>query len=88
MLSEHDEPVSPAAIIAHLEDTGGSPTRGAVHTMISRLVAKEELARVGQGLYKLASRNGSSEESNAGPTENGAEEPLLTAAQPQEALHE
>ena len=76
--------VSPAQIIAALRSDGSSVTAGAIRNMIRRLVDEGEVVRIREGVYKLASRNGSSAESNAGPTENGTTEPLLTATEAQE----
>jgi len=78
------QPVSPAEIIAEMEATGPAGNRGTIHNAIGRLVKIGALDRPDVGQYQLASRNGSSEESHAGPTENGASQPLSTAGQPQE----
>lgn len=83
------QPVSPAEIIAEME-SNGSPAgnRGTIHNAIGRLFKTGQLDKVDVGQYQLASRNGSSGESHTGPSENGAEEPLSTASQPQEASRE
>lgn len=82
------QPVSPAQIIEEMEANGPAGNKGTIHNAIGRLVKIGELHKPAMGQYQLASRNGSSGESHTGPSENGAEEPLSTAAQPQKALHE
>jgi hypothetical protein len=79
-----DGPVSPAQIIAEMQSHGATPSAGSIHNTIGRLVKNGLLTKLGAGQYQLASRNGSSAESNAGPTENETTEPLLTATGPQE----
>jgi len=75
---------SPAQVIAALREGGSTVKSGAIRNMIRRLVDEGEVVRVGEGAYKLPSRNGSTGESHTGPSENGASEPPFTAAQPQE----
>jgi hypothetical protein len=57
---------------------------GTIRAAMKRLLEEKVLARPTDSPngFKLASRNGSSAESNAGPTENGATEPLLPATGP------
>lgn len=78
-----DDTTSPAQVIAALRNGGSTVQSGAIRNMIRRLVDEGEIVRVGEGAYKLPSRNGSSAESDSG-AENGASEPPLTATQPQE----
>lgn len=82
------QPVSPAQIIAEMESHGPAGNRGTIHNAIGRLVKTGRLDKPGVGQYQLASRNGSTGESHAGPSENGTGEPLLPAAQSQEAKYE
>lgn len=76
--------ISPAQIIAAVHASGSSLKKGTIRAMIRRLVDEEQVKRIAEGQYQLASRNGSSGESNAGSTENEATEPRFTAAEPQE----
>jgi hypothetical protein len=77
-------PMSPAEVIAALEADGGSPSRGAVHNMIGRLVESGEVRRIGEGRYELASRNGGEVAAFPGLSENGSSEPLSPVTQTQE----
>jgi hypothetical protein len=83
-----DGPVSPAQIIAEMESRGSTPSKGSIHNTIGRLVKNGLLTRLGEGQYQLASRNGSSAESDAGPTENESTEPLSLATGSQEGNQE
>jgi len=79
------QPMSPAEIISEMEKAHGTAgNRGTIHNAIGRLVKIGELNKLDVGQYQLASRNGSSAESDTEPAENGASEPPFTAAQPQE----
>lgn len=82
------QPVSPAEIIAEMEAHGAAGNRGTIHNAIGRLVKIGELDKVDVGQYQLASRNGSSGESHAGSSENGANQPRSTADVFQETSHE
>jgi hypothetical protein len=84
VLSEHAEPLAPAAIIAQLEQADDAPTRGTVHTTLGRLVTKGDVEKVGQGLYAIADRENSISE----PTENGTGEPPFTATRSQDGTQE
>ena len=79
-----DGTISPSQIVATVQAAGSTVTAGAIRNMIRRLVDEREVDKVRDGEYRLASRNGSTGESHAGPTENGASQPLSTAGQPQE----
>ncbi len=72
-------------MIASLRAAGSTVQPGAIRNMIRRLVDEGEAVRIREGAYKLPSRNGSSAESNAGPTENETTEPPFTATESQEA---
>jgi Fe2+ or Zn2+ uptake regulation protein len=78
------QPVSPAEIIAEMESHGPAGNRGTIHNAIGRLVKTGRLDKLDVGQYQLASQNGSTGESHAGPSENGTSQPLSTAGQPQE----
>jgi hypothetical protein len=80
-----DDTISAAEVIATLHAGGSSVTSGAIRNMIRRLVDDGEIVRIGAGAYKLTSRNGSSAESNAGPTENGTGQPLSAAVPSQDS---
>lgn len=76
---------SPAEIVAAVKAGGSQVSPGAIRNMLRRLVDEGEAEKVREGVYKLASRNGSSGESDAGRSENGTGEPLSTATGSQEA---
>ena len=82
------QPVSPAEIIAEMESHGPAGNRGTIHNAIGRLVKTGALDKPNVGQYQLASRNGSTGESHAGPSENGTGEPPFTATRSQEAEYE
>lgn len=82
------QPVSPAEIITEMESHGPAGNRGTIHNAIGRLVKTGALDKPDVGQYQLASRNGSSGESHAGPSENGTGEPPFTATRSQEAEYE
>jgi hypothetical protein len=82
---EAPDTISAAEVITTLRTGGSSVTSGAIRNMIRRLVDDGEIVRIRAGAYKLTSRNGSQEEPDAGPTENEAVGPPLTAPAPQEA---
>lgn len=69
--------ISPAQIIAAMRADGSSVSSGAIRNMIRRLVEEGDIDKVREGVYKLASRNGSSPP-NPGPTEIEGHGPLLT----------
>lgn len=62
-------PMSPAEVIEALDAGGGSPSRGAVHNMIGRLVESGDLWRIAEGRYDLASRSGDAARASAGQSE-------------------
>ncbi len=78
-VASSDEPVSPAQVIAAMEASGSTPSRGSIHNTIGRLVKNGLLTRLGEGQYQLASRDDSESEPSAGPSENGSGEPLSLA---------
>jgi Fe2+ or Zn2+ uptake regulation protein len=88
VLAEHGGPTSPAAVVATLREQGFEPKRGAVHTTLARLVKSGSVTKLGEGVYEIASRNGSSWESHAGTSENGSGEPLFPATRSQEGANE
>ncbi len=65
------QPVSPAQVIANMEEHGVTGNRGTIHNAIGRLVKTGQLVRLGEGQYKLASTNGSSPESSVEATSSG-----------------
>lgn len=65
------QPVSPAQVIANMEEHGVTGNRGTIHNAIGRLVKTGQLVRLGEGQYKLASTNGSSPESSVKATSSG-----------------
>jgi hypothetical protein len=75
-------PARPADVHAGLREEGGAPSGGAIHNMLGRLVKEGDLERVGDGYYKVASRNGSGSEEIEGT------EPLSTATDPQQASND
>jgi len=79
-----DDTISPAQIVAAVHEAGSTVKSGAIRNMIRRLMDDGEVVRIREGAYKLPSRNGSSGESHAGPSENESDEPLFTAVSSQE----
>jgi hypothetical protein len=77
------DPISPAQVIAKLREAGSSPSGGAIHNMLARLIEAGDVAKVADGQYTLASRNGTSNDAE-GPSRNGTTEPLSTVTGPQE----
>jgi hypothetical protein len=78
--SAPEDTITPAQIIAAVREGGAIVGAPAIRNMIRRLMDDDEIVRIREGVYKLASRNGSSVESNSGPTENGNRVPLLPVA--------
>jgi hypothetical protein len=81
MLTKGETVWIPSAIRDQLADQGVEITTPAVRATMKRMLEDGELERPGEGDhgFKLASRNGSSRESNTGPTENETGETLSTA---------
>jgi hypothetical protein len=79
-----DGVVAPASVIAALRASGSTVSSGAIRNMIRRLVEEQEVEKLREGAYKLASRNGVSPDADSGHSENGAGEPLSMVTQPQE----
>jgi hypothetical protein len=84
IFSRNEGPMSPASVISALEKEGGSPSRGAVHNMIGRLVESGEVRLIDRGRYELASRNDGDTAAFPGLSENGSGEPLSPATWTQE----
>ncbi len=75
----------PADVRDHLANQGVETTRDAVRVALKRMLELGDVERVdGSNGFKLASRNGATNGSEPGPSENGAAGPLFTATEPQE----
>ncbi len=77
-------PTTPARVVQTVQAEGATVTAGAIRNMIGRLVEEGMVERIGEGEYKLASRNGVQPDAPPGPSENEADDPLFAGTEPRE----
>jgi hypothetical protein len=87
-IGNSDRPLTPSDVGDVLSVEENPPSAGSIHNMMGRLVKEGELERVGNGLYRLATRKSAFLGGFAGPTENGSEGQLSPEPDSQEAARQ